>query len=217
MNVLFRTLALLGAVASANAGAAVVEYTDRSAFLALLQPGYFSEDFSALDAGDQEATSLAFSGGSPPIGVTIETRNQADDFAGDNLWVAGTGTIDKGLGTSTSLTDRLRITGPNFFAIGGEWFLGDVDDDHVPGIVTLAFSDGSTAAVSSSLEEQAFRGYISDSPLTGLLISGPGTAYVTIDNLVVGTPVPLPSAAGLFVAGLAAVLRRRRSARSGLG
>lgn len=118
-------------LAGASLEAAVItQYTDRTAFLSQLQPGAYLEDFSALSNGDLGAFSLPFSGGSPPLSLTIETRNAANTFAGDNLYLADTGNLTKALGTSTTQSDQLRINVPGLYAIGGDWFLSTIDEDY---------------------------------------------------------------------------------------
>ncbi len=195
--------------------AAVVQYTDRAAFLAALRTGYFSTDFSTLTPGDQAVTSLSFSGGTPAINVDISSRNFSSSGPGDNLWVAGLGDIDAGLGAATTFSDSLRITAPSFYAVGGDWFLGDADDNFTAGTVTLVFSEGTTVSLNNLSPAGSFLGFISDTPLTGADVLPPAPnltgGWVTVDNLVVGNAVPEPGGAvlaGWVGAGL--MLRRRR-------
>lgn len=195
--------------------AAIVQYTDRTAFLAALQTGYFSTDFSTLTPGDQTVTSLSFSGGTPSISVEISSRNFSSSGPGDNLWVADLGDIDAGLGAATTYSDSLRITAPSFYAVGGDWFLGDLDDNFTAGAVTLAFSEGTTVTLNNLSLAGSFRGFLSDTPLTGVDVLPPDPnltgGWVTVDNLVVGNAVPEPGSAvlaGLVSAGL--MLRRDR-------
>lgn len=76
--------------------------------------------------------------------------------------------------------------------------------------MTLTFSDSSTFTMPSTAQANSFRGYISDAPLGSVRVSGPGTDYVTIDNLVVGSAVPEPGGGALFLLGSLGLLHRRR-------
>lgn len=191
--------------------AAITQFTDRTAFLAALPGGYLSTDFASLTPGDQGATSTSTAFGPGPT-LLIETRNSTNTFAGDNLWVSDIGDLNTALGASTTYSDQLRFSrAGGFFAIGGDWFLGDIDDNYLSGSVVLTFSDNSTFTITSTSQTDSFRGFISDAPLTSVLLASgdpvnvPG--WVTVDNLV----VPEPSAALLSgIAGLGMVLRRRR-------
>lgn len=195
---------------SLGAHAAITVYTDQATFLAQLHGGYYSESFSSLTPGDLGTTSLNLSGGLPPYSLTFATRNASNTFAGDNLYLADLGNVDHALGTSTTLSDLLQISSiPGFTAIGGEWFLGDLDDNYVGGTVRLTFSDNSFFDIFSTTQANSFRGFISDVPLVDVRISGPGTDYVTVDNLIVGTPEPSRTLL-LGIAFGAAIFRRQR-------
>ncbi|RYD22903.1 MAG: PEP-CTERM sorting domain-containing protein [Verrucomicrobiaceae bacterium] len=191
--------------------AAITQFTDRAAFLSALSSDYLSTDFSSLTPGDQGATSTSTPFGPGPT-LIIETRNSTNTAAGDNLWVSDIGDLNTALGASTTYSDQLRFSSAGgFFAIGGDWFLGDIDDNYLSGSVVLTFSDNSTFTINSTSQANSFRGFISDAPLTSVLLSpgDPGNVagWVTVDNLV----VPEPSAALLSgIAGLGVVLRRRR-------
>lgn len=203
----------LSLLAGSGAPAAIIQFTDRAAFLAALPPGYFSTDFSSLTAGDQTVTHVTLNGGSPSLNVIVASRNGADSAAGETLWLADTGNVVTGLGNSTTFSDQLAISAPSFTAIGGDWFLADIDDDYVAGGVTLTFSDSTVFNVASTSQPGSFRGYISDAPLSGLKVSAPDpnltNGWVTIDNLVVSVPEP-GSAVFLGLALTGMFLRRRR-------
>lgn len=208
LKTLILPLSLLGL---GSASAAITQFTDRAAFLAALPGGYLSTDFSSLTPGDLGTTSTSTAFGPGPT-LLIETRNSTNTFAGDNLWVSDLGDLNTALGASTTYSDQLRFSNAGgFFAIGADWFLGDFEDNYLAGGVVLTFSDNSTFTINSTSQADSFRGFISDAPLTSVLLSpgDPGNVagWVSVDNLV----VPEPSAALLSgVAGLGMVLRRRR-------
>lgn len=204
-------LTLLG---TGSLRAAVTEYTDRAAFLAALPAGYFSTDFSGLTGGDQGATSLAFSGGSPAVNLTIASRNAANTGPGDFLYLSELGDVDAALGNTTTVTDQLWLSAPGLYAIGGDWFLSDFEENYFAGSVNLAFSGSDTFTVTSVSLADSFRGYISDAPLTGLLVSAAGgipatDRWVTVDNLAAAA-VPEPAGAVMAVLGLGVVAGTRR-------
>lgn len=202
-------------LATAAAPAAIVQYTDQASFLAELRTGAFTADFIAQAAGDVGSSSLSLSGGTPPINVTIASLSADGSSPGELLWISDSGNLDKALGASVAFDDQLLISLDNFYAIGGHWFLGDVDDNYVAGSVTLVFSDNSTYTVTSSAFEESYRGFISDVALASVRVfpaGGPGHAnsWVTLDNLTIGQPVPEPGAALLLAVGVAPILLHRR-------
>ncbi len=210
-----RTTLLLPLLLTATAPAAIVQYTDPASFLAALnQPGAFFTDFSSLSPGDTGVISLFFSGGTPNVSLTIESRNADNTLDGNFLWVADDGDLDRALGVSDFNDNQLLIAAAGLYAIAGNWFLGDIGDNYLAGSVTLEFSDASTFDVDSDAFGNSWRGYISDTPLTGLWVrpTDPDQTdgWVTVDNLTAA--VPEPSAA--LLGGLAAIgtlLRRRKN------
>lgn len=199
-------------IAASSAQSAITQYTDRATFLAALPAHYLSTDFSDLTPGDQGVTTLTLFGSTPGAALLVEARNALNDFAGDNFWVSDLGDLDHALGAATTYSDQLRISG-TFHAIGADWFLGDIDDNYLAGTVTLTFSDGSTYDISSTSQANSFRGFISDSPLTSVLVSPDDpvnvAGWATVDNLA----IPEPSTSLLGAGGLlASALRRKRRA-----
>ncbi len=160
-----KTLVLpLSLIGLGSVDAAITQFTDRTAFHAALPGGYLSTDFASLTPGDQGGTSTSTAFGPGPT-LLIETRNSTNTFAGDNLWVSDIGDLNTALGASTTYSDQLRFSrAGGFFAIGGDWFLGDIDDNYLAGSVVLTFSDNSTFTITSTSQADSFRGFISDAP-----------------------------------------------------
>lgn len=208
-------LASLALASVTQVNAAIVQYTDRVAFLAALTSTPVSTDFSDLTAGPFESTTLTLFGANPGAALLLETRDATNRFAGNNLWISDLGNLSNAVGAATTYSDQLRLGSSGFLAIGADWFLGDFDDNHLAGSVVLTFSDGTTQTVTSATQADSFRGFISDSPLTSVRVapSDPTTVagWATIDNLTIAVPEP---SAALFggLAGIVPLLRRRRSA-----
>jgi len=87
----------------------------------------------------------------------------------------------------------LTLTTGNVTAVGGDWFLTDVNEGQVAGTLDLTLSDGT---VVSNLASPAsgtvnFRGFITDGVTKITSITHhPDAEYVTFDNLYVGVAVP---------------------------
>lgn len=194
--------------------AAIVQFSDRAAFLAALPSTYSSTDFSNLTPGDQGTSSITLFDSSPSTTLVLATRDIGGLFEGNPFWLSNEGNLDHALGAATTLSDQIRITSSvGFYAIGADWFLGDIEDNYLPGSVILDFSDGSNFIIGSLSQEDSFRGFISDIPITSITIgstdptNAPG--WVTVDNLVV---IPEPSA--VLLSGLAVLALAGRRTRS---
>ncbi|GAA5116427.1 PEP-CTERM sorting domain-containing protein [Luteolibacter yonseiensis] len=207
-------ISALALVSVTQVHGAIVQYTDRPSFLAALTHAPVSTDFSTLVPGDLTSTSLTLFGDNAAATLLIETRDVANTFAGNNLWLSDTGDLNTALGASTTYSDQLRISKVGgFYTIGADWFLGDIEDNYLPGSVVLTFSDNSTYTVTSGSQAGSFRGFISDSPLASVLVSSSDptnvAGWATIDNLVT---IPEPSAFILGgIAALGTMARRRRA------
>lgn len=192
--------ALALATLSTVASAATTLYTSSAAFLAQLQPGAYTENFNGLDAA-------------PPAsytnGLFSYTLSAPDDIYGSGNYI-GTSQIDQPL--------TISFTSGNVRAIGGNFFATDISDNFQSVLISLLLSDGSSVDFTPASLADSYRGFLADTFITSLVISGPGPSrYATLDNLTVGTvpggnTVPEPASlalVGLAFAGLAASRRRR--------
>ena len=211
MRRLLSALSLMLAVTNCQA-AVITQYTNTTVFTSLLGPGYFQSDFSTLGSGPQAAATVTLNGGAPVLGVDFSTRNPADTAVGGGLYVINSAGLPKVLSTMSG-GDALTVTG-SFSAIGGNWFLSNSADAFTPGGVTLTFSDGTSFTISSTALGNSFRGFISDTPLSFVIIkpaTSGGGAFVSMDNLSVSL-VPEPSGMVCLLSGLSLLgFHRRRS------
>jgi PEP-CTERM motif len=209
-------VAVLGLVIGAAPARAGFVFTDRAAFLADVQPGYYLEDFNGLPGNTDLGPSVSFSGG----GFSYDATNPNDLFttpsiAGD----VALSTFDSG----QSIT--ITFTGAPVTAVGGNIFGSDISGIYTPGAITMQLDDGESITLPNP-DPTSFAGFITSSPIVSVSIfpEGFNSAYwATLDNLIVGqaavTAVPEPSS--LISAGIAGVLglgygwRRRRARVAG--
>lgn len=105
----------------------------------------------------------------------------------------------------------MSFSSGDVYAIGGNFFLTDINFGFLPGLVQVELADGSSY-IANIQNANSFSGFVSlGSAISQITISPFGVqpnAYVTATNLCFGV-VPAPGAAALLaVAGL--VSRRRR-------
>ncbi len=105
----------------------------------------------------------------------------------------------------------LTFSSGDVYAVGGNFFLTDINFGFLPGLVQVELADGSSY-IANIQSANAFSGFVSlGSAISQITISPFGiqpNAYVTATNLCLGV-VPAPGAVALLaVAGLAS--RRRR-------
>ena len=183
---------------SASAFAATTTHTTSSSFMAQVASGSYTENFNGW-ANDPPAGSLAFSSG----GFAYSA------FAPSNLYltagVLGTSQINEAL-TLTFTSGNVTAVGANFFAVNISDALQNVS-------VTVTLNDGTVASLTPTSMADSYRGFISSTPITSLTISAPGQSlYASLDNLTVGTAMPVPEPANwaLMGLGLAGVVAARR-------
>ena len=194
----FLALSITAAALTASAHAKFITTNDKSVFDLLSQQGGYAlagENFSGYSG-----FYASLSGG------TAATAWQATALGG--LYVGSGGQL------STNAADAaltLSFSSGDVYAIGGNFFLTDINFGFLPGLVQVELADGSSY-IANIQSSNAFSGFVSlESAISQITISPFGVqpnAYVTATNLCFGV-VPAPGAAALLaVAGL--VSRRRR-------
>lgn len=164
------------------------------------------------------------------VGPYAYTAASAGDF-----YPAGTA-ADVWLANNTS---DIPITLGGFtggvYALGGLFFVSNINGDYVPGSITVTVAAGADTASETAVDATtaSFLGFVSDAPLSSARIAAvqPAARFVwsTVNNLTLAgvgpgsgsgaAAVPEPSSWALMVAGFAVIgtgLRRRvRDVRAG--
>lgn len=200
---LLKPLALAALLcATAGAQAAITVYTTQADFLAAVSaPGV--DTFDDLEV--------------EPYGDTVFRTAGAYNYqaySSGAIWGAGDAT-DHWLSNNTSYTP---IVFSNFSggvsAFGGNFFGTDVAGGFVPDAnVVLTALDGTTLTYTlAGATTDSFLGFVSDAPLTAVVLGTDGRDYwPTANNVVLA--VPEPATYGMLLAGiglLGAAARRRR-------
>lgn len=195
-----RSLALSISVAAltASAHAKFITTNDKNVFELLSQQGGYSLAAENFNAFSGFYSSL--SGGSGA------TAWQANALGG--IYVGPGGQLSTN-NADAALT--MSFSSGDVYAIGGNFFLTDINFGFLPGLVQVELADGSSY-IANIQNANSFSGFVSlGSAISQITISPFGVqpnAYVTATNLCFGV-VPAPGAAALLaVAGL--VSRRRR-------
>ena len=201
-------LALL-LLSALQAPAAIITYTDRTAFLANLS-ALFENDFESL-ALNSIASPQSFSGNGFSYQVSSDSALFVVDIAGDKSLAENV--IPNGL-------SFLNLSA-NIWGLGGYFFYNDVNGVGT-GDGTLnatnAASETANLAVTNPVNTSTFFGFLStNGPLTSITFTQTvsNRGFLSVDDLIVGTStsVPEPGTWGLGAAALVAagIVRRRRA------
>lgn len=190
------SVAVAALVSSAHAK--FITTNDKSVFELLSQQGGYSlygENFSAYNGFYP-----SLSGGSGP------TAWQATALGG--IYVGSGGMLSTNNGDA-ALT--LTFTSGDVYAVGGNFFLTDINFGFLPGLVQIELADGSSY-IANIQSANAFSGFVSlGSAISQITISPFGVqpdAYATVTSLCIGA-VPAPGALALLAVGGLANRRRR--------
>ena len=181
--------------------AQTVVYTDQTAFLKQVKPGYYLETFDSLPSFYSLLQPAFYSAKGFRYNVNAQYGGS------DNLGLFSV-TPDSNKPNDVALSTQdfnaaitLTFTSNNVTAIGGDFFQTDNPGNAIVGDVILTLNDGTTKTLTANIGNlQPFVGFISTKPLTSLVLTFPATGnYATINNFVVGTAVPEPSSWALLV------------------
>lgn len=194
----YLALSISVAALTATAHAKFITTNDKSVFELLSQQGGYSLAAENFNAFSGFYSSL--NGGSGA------TAWQATALGG--IYVGPSGQLSTN-NADAALT--LTFSSGDVYAVGGNFFLTDINFGFLPGLVQVQLADGSSY-IANIQNANSFSGFVSlGSSISQITISPFGVqpnAYVTATNLCLGV-VPAPGAMALLsVAGL--VNRRRR-------
>lgn len=176
-------------------------YTNETAFLNALLPGFFTNDFSSLSGGDQGVTSLDFSNGT--FSYTLGTPGVGPT---DTLFALPLGALTANALSTNNASSPIHglnfaSTGASLTGIGAFFYLTDIDGNFVPGAVSVTIDGVATEVASVSVP--AFFGVIDPTGISTMEVATlDGINWVTISSLTVGSAVPLPPGALLLGVGL---------------
>lgn len=190
-------LALAVAASLAPVEAALLTYTSKSAFVGDLLPGYDLNDFTSLPVNfDTPYLNVGFTNGASMVGYEVAAppaglyRTPAPDAAIGN-WSSDDAVI-------------VTFTTGNVRTIGADFFLLNFSGNRLPGTITVAFSDGTTADVPSYASgAYGFFGISSDTPIASLTVApDPGGAYINLGSLYVSATQSVPATTVSVVAAI---------------
>ena len=207
---------LLIAFAIASAGthatATTTVFDNTAAFLDKVESGYYLNTFTgpAVPAGAD-----FFSYANLGFGYLICGAGGSGNCPGSssgpgsNTWKNGAVVSNNYAGYSLHV---IFDTG-NVTAVGGDFFGSPpAGGTFIPATMTITLSDGTSLNYAQAVIGDAFRGFISTTPITSLTLAAASGRLNTIDNLIVGvaSPVPEPSTYAMWMAGLLAAGAARR-------
>jgi hypothetical protein len=191
----FGSLSLVAALLllPVSAKATTMVYTDEASFKAVLQTPYYLQDFTGHAEGGGDAFSSAGNG----YAYTVSTASVYDSL----YW------INSGLATGQwTASILITFTGAPVTAVGGDFWLTDVDGKNLSGGITLTLSDGTKTTINPS-SFSTFTGLTTtDGPaFTSISIKAATPTvyqYPTINHLYVGAdPAPVPEPSSLILLG----------------
>jgi hypothetical protein len=183
------TLLVASLVIASTAHAQVAAYNSEAAFVSVLQPGYFLNDFTGYSYSYLGGSQSYSSGGySYTATATPNSGLYALSVGGGSL-----STLDA---TSALI---FTFTGNPVTAVGGTFFGTDDPGALASGTVHVALASGSYV----DLNAAGFAGYTSSTPISWLSVSTPASpgVFPTADHLYVGA-VPEPETYAMLLSGL---------------
>ncbi len=199
-RILSPILTLLALSSLANAATAI--YTTEASFLAAitgLPSTYSFDELAPVVVGP-----IAYTGAGFSLSATTPVAFFNYAQPGGDVWISSSRNGDP---------ITFTMSGGNSYAFGGYFFSTNSAGDANGASVTVAANDGTVAATGPSTPS-SFIGFVSDAPISSVVVSVSGEMGVnfpTANNVTLGA-IPEPSSLGLVaVAALAGVMTRRRN------
>jgi hypothetical protein len=172
-------------------------FTNQAAFLAATQPGFYLETFNSLPLGTIPptlASPLNFSKNG--FSYSASTASGQDFF---NIGPTG----DVWLSTFHEFDPIVfNVTSNNVTAIGGFFFLTDINGNISNGTVTVTLNNGSMFSINNA-SSTSFIGFTTSLPIQSLTVtppsSGPSLIFATVNDFITGAAVPETGTSALLL------------------
>jgi hypothetical protein len=160
-------------------------YTDKTAFLAALSPGYYTETFSTLAVNTLLSSPIVLNSGPNQFEVSTGSGDFYNAANGSDVW----------------LSTDIRSESVNFSAfansptaIGGYFFLTNSSGSPNTGTINANLNSGAATSSITTASSTNFIGFVStnNTPLSSLLLTTSATTWwVTANDVIVGKALPV--------------------------
>jgi hypothetical protein len=186
-------LVLVSLGLSAMTTQATTIYTNQAAFLAATQPGFYLETFNSLP----QFTSLT-----PPLNFSKNGFSYNATTASGNPFFNIGPSGDTWLSTFHEFDPIVfNLTSNNVTAVGGFFFLTDVNGNLSAGTVTVTLNNGSMFSIIDP-NATSFIGFTTGVPIQSLTVtppaSGPSLIFATANDFITGKAVPETGSSALL-------------------
>jgi hypothetical protein len=160
-------------------------YTNQASFLAATQPGYYLETFNSLPQFTSLTPPLNFSKNGFSYNVTTASGNPFFNIgpSGDT-WLSTFHEFDPIV---------FNVTSNNVTAIGGSFFLTNVNGDISGGTLTVTLNNGSMFSITNA-SSTSFIGFTTGVPIQSLTVTPPASGstliFATVNDFITGKSVP---------------------------
>jgi PEP-CTERM motif len=201
-------LSLVALAMFAEPASAATVYAQQADFLSGVAPGSYLETFTLVNS--LNAPTFSFGANGFSYTVTAGPPNSGERVFRNGSFISA---------SPSRISLNITFTSGNVTAIGGDFFSGNVGG--FSGDVTLktepvivSLSDGTITTFTPTGPASAFRGFISSTPISSVVVQSTQGWYSIMDNLRVGAALPVPEPStwlmmGLGLIGLAFVKPRK--------
>lgn len=181
-------------------------YTDKTAFMAALAPGYYTETFNTLAINTVIASPIVLNSGSNQFQASSSSSFYNASPSSGEVWLSTSN-------ASSSISFGLFAGSPT--AIGGYFFLTNLSGAPVNGTINANLNSGASSSSVTTSSPTNFIGFIStnNTSITSLVLST-SSSWVTVNDLIVGNAISVPEPSSylfaLLASGVMVKLSRRR-------
>ena len=184
-------------------------YTDKSAFLAALSPGYYTETFNTLAVNTLLSSPIVLNSGPNQFQASTGSGDFYNSTNGSDVWLSTDARSD-------SVNFSAFTNNPT--AIGGFFFLTNTSGSPTTGTINANLNSGAATSSITTASSTNFIGFVStnNTPLSSLLLTTSATTWwVTANDVIVGNALPVPEPStyilALIASGVMIKLGRNRS------